>query len=94
MKGGSFEWDDAKAKSNYAKHGVSFEFARGVFKDAFAIERIDQRFSYEEERFVIIGMVEEDLLSVAYVARDKRIRLISARRATRVEWNDYFTRNQ
>jgi uncharacterized protein len=94
MKGDSFEWDDAKAKSNYAKHGVSFEFARGVFKDAFAIERIDERFSYEEERFVIIGMVEENLLSVTYVARDQRIRLISARRAIKDEWNDYFIRNQ
>jgi uncharacterized DUF497 family protein len=69
MKGGSFEWDDAKATGNYAKHGVSFEFARGVFKDAFAIERIDQRFSYEEERLVIIGMVEDHLPSVAYSAR-------------------------
>lgn len=68
MKGESFEWDDAKAKSNYAKHGVSFEFARGVFRDAFAIERLDQRFAYEEERFVIIGMVEENLLSITYVA--------------------------
>jgi uncharacterized protein len=94
MKGDSFEWDGAKAKSNYAKHGVSFEFARGVFKDAFAIERIDERFSYEEERFVIIGMVEENLLSVTYVARDERIRLISARRAIKDEWNDYFIRNQ
>ena len=83
MRDDLFEWDEAKAASNYAKHGVSFEFARGVIKDASAIERIDERFSYGEERFVVIGMVEGILVSVTYASREDRLRLISARRATR-----------
>lgn len=51
-----FEWDKRKAKNNYAKHGVSFEFAKGVFKDAFAIDIVDDRQDYGEGRFVMIGM--------------------------------------
>jgi uncharacterized DUF497 family protein len=94
MNEGSFEWDGTKAKRNYAKHGVSFEFAREVFRDVFAIERVDDRFSYEEERFVIVGVVEGVLLSVNYVTRNERLRLISARRATRNEQDDYFAQNQ
>jgi len=39
----SFEWDEAKAAENYAKHGVSFETAIKVFRDPFAIERLDDR---------------------------------------------------
>ena len=50
-----FEWDDDKAALNYAKHGVSFEAAREVFKDAFAVETLDDRVDYREERFSIIG---------------------------------------
>ncbi len=51
-----FEWDAAKAKSNFKAHGVSFELAKTVFDDAFAVDRIDDREGYGEERFVIIGM--------------------------------------
>ena len=76
MNDSEFEWDDAKASSNYAKHGVTFEAARDVFKDPFAIERLDARFPSEEQRFVIIGMVEGQLLYVVYVSRDVRIWLI------------------
>ncbi len=43
MGGDSFEWDEAKAAENYAKHGVPFERARAVFKDPFAIEYEDDR---------------------------------------------------
>jgi uncharacterized DUF497 family protein len=94
MNGSSLEWDEAKAKQNYAKHGVNFEFAQRVFADVFAIERIDDRFLYEEERLVIVAMVDGILLSVTYVLRHERKRLISARRATRVEQDDYFARNE
>ncbi|CAN5902733.1 hypothetical protein BH11PSE3_BH11PSE3_20980 [soil metagenome] len=64
-----FEWDEAKDKANNAKHGVGFARASGVFKDVFAIERVDNRQDYGEERFVIIGMVNSRLLSVAYTVR-------------------------
>jgi uncharacterized DUF497 family protein len=73
---------------------VSFEFATKVFRDAFAIERLDEREDYGEERFVIVGMAEEDvLLFVAFTERADRIRIISARRATQDEQDDYFRQN-
>jgi uncharacterized protein len=42
----AFEWDDAKAAENYARHGVSFETATKAFKDPFGIERLDDRENY------------------------------------------------
>jgi uncharacterized protein len=61
----TFDWDEVKAAENYAKHGVSFETARRVFDDAFAIERLDDREDYGEERFIILGMVDGRVLSLS-----------------------------
>jgi uncharacterized DUF497 family protein len=88
-----FEWDEVKAAENYAKHGVSFEMATEVFKDPFAIERLDDREDYGEDRYVLIGMAEGALLTVVYTERHGVIRIISARRATRQEQDDYFVEN-
>lgn len=89
-----FEWDEAKAEANWNTHGVRFELAATVFRDPFAIERIDDREDYGEERLVLIGMAEgRVLLFVAYTEREERIRIISARRATQHEQDDYFTQN-
>jgi uncharacterized DUF497 family protein len=89
-----FEWYGAKAEANLQNHGVSFDLAKTVFKDPFAIERLDDREDYGEERFVIIGMAEGHvLLFVAYTEREERIRMISARRATQHEQDDYFLQN-
>ena len=91
--GVKFKWDGAKARSNYAKHGVSFQLATEVFKDFFAVEFIDDRGRYSETRFVIAGMVEGTLLWVVYTERGGCIRIISARRATKNEQDDYFRQN-
>jgi len=89
-----FEWNDAKAKANWKAHGVRFELAKTVFNDPFAIERIDDREDYDEQRFVIVGMAEgQVLLFVAYAEREERVRIISARRATQHEQDDYFSQN-
>jgi uncharacterized DUF497 family protein len=89
-----FESDAAKAAANLQAHGVSFELAKTVFKDPFAIEFLDDREDYGEERFVIIGMAEgQVLLFVAYTERVERIRIISARRATKNEQDQYFRQN-
>ena len=89
-----FEWHEAKAEANLQTHGLSFELAKTVFKDPFAIELVDDREDYGEERLVIIGMAEGHvLLFVAYTAREQRIRIISARRVTQHEQNDYFQQN-
>ena len=86
-----FDWHDAKADANLQSHGVSFDLAMTVFRDPFAVERLDDREDYGEERFVIIGMAEGNVvLFVAYTEREERIRIISARRATQYEQDDYF----
>jgi uncharacterized DUF497 family protein len=51
-----FEWDDQKALENYAKHGVTFGEATEVFYDPNALEGEDAEHSYDEARFVIIGI--------------------------------------
>ena len=65
-----------------------------VFKDTCAIELLNDREDYGEDRFLIIGMAEGNvLLFVAYTEREGRIRMISARRATQDEQDDYFREN-
>jgi hypothetical protein len=89
-----FEWHEAKAAANLQAHGVSFELAKTVFKDTFAIELLDDRQNYGEERFVIVGMADGHvLLFVAYTERDNRIRIISARRTTQYEQDNYYRQN-
>ncbi len=85
-----FRWNKAKARKNYQKHGIAFDLAKAVFNDAFAIELLDDRRDYGEERFVIIVMVEGRILCVAYSERDDVIRMISARRATKHEEQAYY----
>jgi uncharacterized protein len=64
------------------------------FSEAFAIDLVDDREEYGEERFVTIGMAKGDvLLFVAYTERENRVRIISPRRATRDEQDDYFKQN-
>jgi uncharacterized DUF497 family protein len=89
----NFEWSKSKAKANFAKHGVSFEQAKRAFDDPFAVEFLDDREDYNEERFVIVGMVDRQVLFVAYVERKEVIRIISARRATTNEQEIYLEEN-
>ena len=93
MDDGEFEWDDAKAAENYADHGVTFELAKRVFRDPFAIERLDDREDYGEERYVIIGMVDGRVLCVVYTLRNGAIRIISARGAEPHERRRYHEDN-
>jgi uncharacterized DUF497 family protein len=88
-----FEWDEAKAASNAARHGVNFEVAKLVFEDPFAIERLDDRENYDEERFNIIGMVDGRILFVSYTIRNDVIRIISARGAEPYEKRRYHEEN-
>ena len=85
-----FEWDAAKAAENLAKHGVSFDDASTVFSDPLAGTILDPRHSADEVRFVTIGFsTSQRLLVVAHSDRDDRVRIISARRATRRERRKY-----
>ena len=85
-----FEWDINKAVANIAKHGVSFEEAATVFRDAIAAIFDDEEHSDEELRELIIGHSDSNrLLLVYFTERGDAIRIISARKATRRERRDY-----
>jgi uncharacterized protein len=90
MKSARFEWDDAKAAANWRRHGVSFEHAAMAVADTFAVEWIDDRLDYGEERLNLLGMCQGSLLYVAFTERGERTRIISARRAERHEQDRYF----
>jgi len=85
-----FEWSAAKAESNLVKHGISFEAARCVFDDVFAFERCDFDSAPGEIRYVITGVVNDVFLTVVYMERGDRTRIISARRATKHEREEYY----
>jgi uncharacterized protein len=93
MDDGVFQWDDCKATQNYVNHGITFEVAREVFNDPFALDWPDDSESYGEERYCIIGMVEGRLLFVAYTMRGDGIRIISARGAEPHERRRYHEYN-
>ena len=89
-----FEWDARKAKSNEKKHGVSFREAQAVFYDEQALFFEDPQPLHEEERFVLLGLSSSlRLLVVVHALRDRdEIRIISARKATRLETGAYASR--
>jgi uncharacterized protein len=89
----AFEWDPDKAATNLAKHGVSFPEAATVFADPLSVTVPDPRHSHGEARFAIFGVSDRGrLLAVLYTERGdqgERLRLISAREATRRERASY-----
>ena len=89
-----FEWDARKAKSNEKKHGVSFEEAQAVFFDEQALLLEDPQPLHEEERFILLGLSSSlRLLVVIHALRaGDVIRIISARKATRLESREYEIR--
>ncbi|MBK8254989.1 MAG: BrnT family toxin [Polyangiaceae bacterium] len=90
-----FEWDPKKAASNRRKHGVSFEEARSVFADDNALLIDDPDHSDDEDRFILLGLSSEANMLVVchcYRGQDDVIRIISARRATSNEQEQYNSR--
>ncbi|MEQ9397670.1 MAG: BrnT family toxin [Longimicrobiales bacterium] len=89
-----FEWDPRKARSNERKHGISFEEAESAFYDEHALLLEDPRPAKEEERFVLLGLsaVHRVVVVVHALRGDDAIRIISARKATRRESNQYQSR--
>ncbi|MBO6107897.1 MAG: BrnT family toxin [Eubacterium sp.] len=87
----TFEWDEEKNRLNREKHdGISFEYAVRVFLDNKRIERYDaEHSSLTEDRWNAIGMVER-VLFVVYTERGENTRIISARRATKDEEDEYY----
>jgi hypothetical protein len=91
-----FEWNEAKAQSNLAKHGVSFAEALTVFSDPLARERDDPR--HAEDRYVLYGRTQAEppgsprMLVVVYAYASRTIRIISAREMTPREKREYANR--
>jgi len=91
----NFEWDKTKAKSNLQKHKISFETASSIFRDEKAISIADEEHSEEEERWLTIGLDEVTRMLVVihtFLITDRsncRIRIISARKATKNEVRIY-----
>lgn len=89
------EWDPEKAEANAKKHGVSFEEAATAFADEFGLVIPDPEHSDEEDRFVLLGMSWSlRILVVCHCYREASdvIRIISARKATKVERAQYPAR--
>jgi uncharacterized DUF497 family protein len=87
----TFEWDARKSATNLAKHGVAFDEAVTVFADPLARLEDDDRHSVSEERLILLGRSSADrLLAVMFTDRGaERVRVISARPATRRERTQY-----
>jgi len=80
-----FEWDASKASGNKRKHGVTFEEARSVFYDDFAIQFFDDEHSEREERFLLLGHSNQSrILLICHCEKESGnlIRIISAGKAT------------
>ncbi len=85
-----YEWDAGKAAANQRKHGISFDEATTVFLDPLALTFPDPDHEPEEHREVTIGhTISERIVFVSHCERGKRVRIISARRATRAERTQY-----
>lgn len=90
-----FDWDPAKAKSNFAKHGVDFERAAEVFRDPLALTIPDDEHSVSEARWITMGKDTRDQYILVVHTFDQidgetgRVRIISARRPTRAELRSY-----
>jgi uncharacterized protein len=87
MHGVMFEYDPDKSAANLAKHGIDFEQAQALWydNDRFEIPSDES----PEERWLLIGKIEDRFWTAVYTMRDANIRIISVRRSRMSEVNDY-----
>jgi len=85
-----FEWDEKKNALNLKKHGVSFETASMVFNDPKRLDIYDEGHSEYEDRWNTIGLFSFEIFSVIYTMRNGIIRIISARKAKKIEEEAYL----
>lgn len=85
-----FVWDEAKRRLNLRKHGIDFLDAEKIFRGVtFTAE--DNRAAYGEQRFLTLGLLEDQVVSVAHTEQGEEIRIISIRKATKHEARFYFS---
>jgi uncharacterized DUF497 family protein len=88
-----FEWDDAKNRENFAKHGLDFNDAPLVFAGECITYR-DERFDYGEERFITLGSLDIRVVVLAHTPRGDETRIISMRKGNRREQKIYQERSE
>jgi uncharacterized DUF497 family protein len=85
-----FEWDEAKARANLRKHGVSFLTAAAIFSNQ-RLERMDDREDYGEPRWIALGWVGMEVFRVVFTWRgEKLVRIVSAQKASKEEYEIYY----
>lgn len=92
MKDICFRWNEAKSKTNFRKHGISFEEAKSVFFDEYALLLTDPDHSETEDRVVLLVLsarLKLLLVCHCFEVEDNLIRVISCRKATRKEMSLY-----
>ena len=85
-----FTWDEAKRRTNLEKHGIDFADAETIF-DGYTVTAEDSRESYGEQRFLTLGLLAGEVVSIAHTPRANGDRIISIRKATKHEARFYFT---
>jgi uncharacterized protein len=85
-----FVRDEAKRRLNLRKHGIDFTDAEGIFRGV-TLTAEDTREDYGEQRFLTLGLLEDQVVSVAHTEQIEEIRIISIRKATKHEARFYFS---
>ncbi len=85
----NFEWDEAKSDTCFRERGFDFAYAARAFFDPDRLVQADTRRSYGEERYQLLGKIEQRLFVVVYTPRDDALRIISARKANQREVRHY-----
>jgi uncharacterized DUF497 family protein len=85
-----FAWDETKRRANLNKHGIDFRDTEKIFS-GFTLTAEDTREAYGERRFLTLGLLEDQVVSVSHTERGEDIRIISIRKATKHEARYYFS---
>jgi len=85
-----FSWDEGKRSRNLHRHGIDFADAAKVF-DGFTVTAEDTRYEYGEQRFLTLGFLNGEVISVTHTERGEEVRIISMRKATNHETKHYFS---
>ena len=85
-----FVWDEAKRRMNLRKHGIDFADAGKIFRGLTLTDE-DDREAYGERRFLTLGLLKDQVVSVTHTEHGEEIRIISIRKATNHEARHYFS---
>ena len=85
-----YSYDPKKRAANLKKHGYDFEEAPQVIESKRTVTFEDRRFTYDEQRFITLGMLREDVVVIATAETDEEIRLISMRKAELSQQEIYY----